>query len=388
MNRIKRLWLFNPENDLALANGDTHFTPPKAALRLRRAGAMLPFWLGENDDYILVEEADAAAARRWAEGLPCDGPQVVSSPEGVKVHRFAPWGLSKYIVNEMVLRGMCEAATFGSANLLQLRDFSHRRISLPLLQAVKKSGVEVRFPVPKEIEVCDQVRGLTDRWGKIYVKAPWSSSGRGVFPADAETLPQVMPQIQGVIARQGSVMVEKALDKTLDFAMLFECTDYGVEYVALSVFFNATATHYGGNLVESQYALQQVITQYVTADDVARIRLAVADALAHILPEFYRGPVGVDMMIYRDATMQYRINPCVEVNLRYTMGFVAKGVYDKLSTPGIMRISPLNKGSERVSGIGLVPDNPYFSITLSAAPGTPRSQRGGCVETYPPDARP
>ena len=37
----------------------------------------------------------------------------------------------------------------------------------------------------------------------------------------------------------------------------------------------------------------------------------------------YTGFLGVDMMIYRDGVGQYKIQPCVEINLRYNMGIVA-----------------------------------------------------------------
>lgn len=44
--------------------------------------------------------------------------------------------------------------------------------------------------------------------------------------------------------------------------------------------------------------------------------------IAGILPD-YRGYLGIDMMIYSDFAGKYRVQPCLEINLRYNMGIVA-----------------------------------------------------------------
>lgn len=46
------------------------------------------------------------------------------------------------------------------------------------------------------------------------------------------------------------------------------------------------------------------------------------DMIAGILPD-YRGYLGIDMMIYSDSAGKYRVQPCLEINLRYNMGIVA-----------------------------------------------------------------
>jgi len=53
---MNRVFLFNPENDIALAAGRQNFTPPKAALQMALSGATLPWWLGDSDDYLLLSD--------------------------------------------------------------------------------------------------------------------------------------------------------------------------------------------------------------------------------------------------------------------------------------------------------------------------------------------
>ena len=42
------------------------------------------------------------------------------------------------------------------------------------------------------------------------------------------------------------------------------------------------------------------------------------------------GPLGVDMLAGNDGTL----NPCIELNLRRTMGFVARDVFNRLHEEG------------------------------------------------------
>jgi hypothetical protein len=48
----------------------------------------------------------------------------------------------------------------------------------------------------------------------------------------------------------------------------------------------------------------------------------------------YVGPFGVDMMALPDG----KVHPCVELNLRKTMGHVALNISKKIAEPGMMRI--------------------------------------------------
>ena len=43
----------------------------------------------------------------------------------------------------------------------------------------------------------------------------------------------------------------------------------------------------------------------------------------------YVGPVGIDMLADKDG----RVNPCVEINLRHTMGMTAAALYKLTGRP-------------------------------------------------------
>ena len=70
---MPRLLYFNPENDLALAANDPHYTPPASALRMATDLQRLPLRWAEPDDFILLRKdppptppvGEGSAFGRW-----------------------------------------------------------------------------------------------------------------------------------------------------------------------------------------------------------------------------------------------------------------------------------------------------------------------------------
>jgi hypothetical protein len=294
-----------------------------------------------------------------------------------------PFGWSLDTIAQFERAGVPEALLQRKRSEMERhRNLSHRRSALKLLQYLDKHcfgadrqglcagnhGFDAgrhdlgddsrRRGLPVEARSLAEVEAAVGEWGEAYVKSPWSSSGRGVFPTTRETLAVSADRIQGIIKRQGSVMVEPLLPKLQDFAILF---DRG-EFAGYSLFFNSTATNYAGNFVASDARILEKLSQWIPAAEVEALRKAVAAGLAEVLgDEFFNGKLGVDMMVCGTATETPWIAPCVEINLRATMGFVARGVYRKLGREGVMTITPNIAGQTPPAGINLIPENPWFS---------------------------
>ena len=69
--------------------------------------------------------------------------------------------------------------------------------------------------------------------------------------------------------------------------------------------------------------------------------LKVLDAL--IAPH-YDGPLGVDMMLYRNTDGTIALNPCVEVNLRMTMGMITAAMGSRHALRGRFSIISSDSG--------------------------------------------
>lgn len=369
---MRRVFLFNPENDIALGSGMPRLTPPRQAALLHRAGSMLPFWLGAGEDSVVVGNADLRAAEVWREELRArygvEGPCPVADLRTIGEARLSPWGWSLDAVSQFERLGIDRARMASVEETVGIRrGLSHRRSSLEFLRLWRQRGNCLPYAMPLEAKSVTEVEEFVRERGGAFVKSPWSSSGRGVFPVSLPTLAVSLPRVEGVIRRQGSVMVEPELPGVQDFAMLFDYAGGEARFEGYSLFFNSTATNYGGNYVGSDDMIVARLAQWLPRRDVEQARDEALAILPLVLGNGYEGPLGVDMMVCGDGGSDCWIAPCVEINLRYTMGFVARGVWSKLEKEGVMSVSPCGAGLAVTTEKGeepvwLAPRNDWFDF--------------------------
>ncbi len=326
------LHFFNPENDLALAADMAGFTPPRAALMLRQAGALFPMWWANEDDAILVEDATKATeAEKLRRQYGLKGRIVMTAPADKTPQ---PWGWSKYTRRVFSQVGVPDSLLPNDIQLEQLRELSHRRTTIDVHKALGTS----QELMPVEAFHLDNAIEAVDRFEKAVIKLPWSSSGRGVIYSSQAPRETLVNYIAGMINRQGSVTIEPHFDRVNDFATLFYCNETTVEYRGLSMFATDGRGFYAGNIVASQQRLQQLL-----GFDITPYTEALRQALIPILTNRYYGWVGVDMLTYRTINGGIEIAPCIEVNLRMTMGVAAMHVAQKIKLPqneAILKVTP------------------------------------------------
>lgn len=366
---------FYPANDMALAFGKSNFTPSAAAVRLQYAGASLPVWMSEDDDIVVCRNPDMEFQERICEEFNIGVRLADRFSRKLKIN---PWGWSKAIKSEMTGLGAEPETMPDDKTIERFRLISHRRSSILINKRLASEGIATP-PLPQEISGTEELMKLCRRYGRIMVKSPWSSSGRGVFDSGSISERRLQNIVNGILAHQGSAICEPYLEKERDFAMLFHADGAGgIRFEGLSVFSNVRGSAYQGNTIASQSHLREMLG----IDGLNDIR----DALISILPDItgeYEGNLGIDMMTYRSGG-SLKTAPCVELNLRTTMGFIALHLADKYLAPGLtgkFSIIPVKaegpadeagpyviKDHRLVSGvIDLVPPNPHFRFQLSAA---------------------
>lgn len=218
----------------------------------------------------------------------------------------------------------------------------------------------------KNIRECEEA---LEKFDEVIGKYPWSSSGRGLFSGNKQYRSSFLRRCQGAINHQGSVMIEKKYDVTKDFAMLFFINHQQyVEYKGLSLFANNKRA-YNGNILLPQNDIQSILCQYISLDILETTRKNISEFISNFIAPHYIGPVGIDMLIYSDKigekTQNFRLNPCVEINLRYTMGFVALNLMNKHLPPnfrGAFKISSENFISPIY--LSLNPDSSQFRFAV------------------------
>jgi len=352
------LHIFNPEHDIALASDLSNFTAPHAGRQLRHDLGFLPALWANDDDVVLVDDVELAqrslqrvthaVEKHLGKGLL--RPNCLFAPFGQKVCTIQPqgvnpWGWDKALKTRLSRVGIDKALLPSDEQIDIIRSLSHRRTSAQLLPQLRYEGT---IGESFECATTDEVEDLQRRYGRLVLKAPWSSSGRGVcFIHDTITdNPHVKGWLRNLLTAQGSVMAEPYYDKVKDFGMEFETTADGeVRYLGLSLFHTANGA-YTGNILAKESLKNDMISHYVSIDLLEKIQQKICLLSASVFKRQYTGPFGVDMMVCTSPTggqmtkeRQFLLHPCVEINLRRTMGHVALSLTPQLDEiQRVMRI--------------------------------------------------
>ncbi len=337
------LHIFNPEHDIALASGLENFTAPHAGRQLRHDLGWIPALWADDDDCILVEDEEGGKrCRSRLQGkLAIKSKSLLTaSPTFDQITAIDPWGWNAALRHQLLRWGVNEQILPTRETLTQLRDLSHRRTAAALLKAL----VQLKGTIG-DVRLCfreNEVLDCLQHWTKVVVKAPWSSSGRGVRFVEGSMTDSMKGWLQNILRSQGSVTVEPYYNKVKDFAMEFSSNGKGIiEYKGLSLFHTQNGA-YTGNLLATEEYKEQFLTQYIPQELLQYVRLSICKQLAPVIGTEYRGPFGIDMMIVAtDEGNGFLLHPCVEINLRRTMGHVALALTRRLNPQndeGIIRV--------------------------------------------------
>ena len=324
--------IFNPEHDLALASGSSRFTAPHAARQLHADLDFIPAFWAQATEAVLVSDAAMARekTRRLVSRLGQMGIRVSPhtsfiEPKDLRTvvaDGVIPWGWDAALCHDLCQIGVREACLPPSDVLKGIRDCSHRRTSALALQELHLEEM-----VGKSVEVrsSEQITEYISHWGPLVLKAPWSCSGRGVRFVDERGISDnVRHWADNVIRDQGSLMVEPYYNKVKDFGMEFLIdADGTLRYLGLSLF-STLGSAYTGNVLATEFSKSQLLSPYVSVEKQLQIRLELERVLPPLLSGRYSGPLGVDMMVVGKVSEKgFYVHPCVELNLRHTMGHLA-----------------------------------------------------------------
>lgn len=330
-----KLHIFNPEHDLALAANKSNYTAPHAGRQLRKDLGFIPALWADEGDLVLVDDIDDAYDKvRLLGDIYINKVEFITPQQLAEVFRHSmevdsihPWGWDKAVVSQLKHMGCPEIMLPTAENLELLRTLSGRRWAASHLQQ------NVAY-----VDNVEDLRQAVSERGQAVVKAPWSSSGRGVRYAISPCDEATEKWAANVIKQQGGITVEPYYDKVKDFGMEFEVKDGKVLYRGLSLFQTVKGA-YTGNILATEEEKEDLLATFVTREELTKIRQNVIDVMEPPLRSIYQGPFGIDMMVCSDANKQTFVNPCIELNLRRTMGHVAlaMGLSDKASRH-VMRI--------------------------------------------------
>lgn len=314
-----RLYIFNPERDLTLAHGN-HYTIRAKVDDMRRNHSLLPavyayphpnsFILVDDD---LIDHLDELPYYKEAKDRTIT---IIgwNSLKDYRIDKIIPWGWCEYLRHRLLTAELNSDAIPDKKYLETIKALSHRKNTIDFHNIMREFGFSA-VEIPREFFNASEAA----EWGKenpgAFFKAPWSSSGNGVFRSGYESPERMLSRIKRVIRAQGSIMAEVGENRKLDFASEWIVEGGCARYLGLSAF----TTRPSGTYSKSITVPQQDLYRYVNfmCGFTMKVISAQKYAIEKIFRE-YNGPLGIDMLITKD----YRLNPCVEVNTRITMGHV------------------------------------------------------------------
>lgn len=322
------MYIFNPENDLALANALPTYTPPASILKLGLDLSMLPLWYAPDNSVVLSQSKVDKSF------VDCINTNFNLSMCAIDINELStqydrgitPWGWSPYLVYKLANAGFPIDKLPTSDSISLLREYSSRINAVRMLSELKEEDAFYYGDSFFITDVSDLLEHLSSCQGDKALKMPLSGSGRGlIWILDGITDKQT-DWARRVIKTQGGVVAEPKLDRVRDFAMEFSINNGLVKFEGYSLFESAASGAYMGNILMSDDDIEIELSKYISIDMLHKLRASLIEKLANYFPH-YNSVLGVDMMIC-NTDDGYRLQPCIEINMRMNMGLVSHNFYN------------------------------------------------------------
>ena len=289
----RQIYIFNPEHDLCIANGDENFVPPRSAMGFAK----------ENID--LSEYLKRPNKQR---------------------RQIIPWGWNHALRKRLINEG-ADPATLPSDDELQfIRTHSRREFALNVHSRLSCGDSQVIGPDYRiAARSVSEIESFIAANGSAVLKSPLSGSGKGIRFVRERLSESDEGWCRRTLDKQGSVIVERRFEIIKECAMLFECHSEGIDFIGYSLFESRNGA-YSRNILASNEEIEDTIAEYIPRDTLIAIREGLISILADTLAGHYEGFLGVDQMVCQADSPVFI--PVSEINLRMTMGLIARNQYD------------------------------------------------------------
>lgn len=322
----EKIYYFNPGHETAVINGSPFYTAPANVVSMQQELAFLPAWYAGKDDLVLVEGKDSYYSYPNEIFPQLAKPIINEDLERYSTNKISLWGISPQAIHYFE-----EVNTELDINL-QLPQWHKEYVYLNSRQAAKDCLSDIINLIPEirsdilpqfYTNIEDIANIVNNSTYQLLAKAPYSSSGRGLLWLPATGLTRTENQIlHGIIKKQGCVSVEKVLNKQIDFAMEFMADGQGnIDFAGYSLFETNTKGGYERNYIDSQENIEKLLSSKIPLELLESVKEKLKSILSKKYAYLYEGCIGVDMMIYLDNN-EYKLHPCIEINMRYNMGYL------------------------------------------------------------------
>lgn len=325
---------FNPGHETAVNNTSPYYTAPANIVAMQQELAYLPAWYGSESDVVLVHESTEKEYYSYLSDNLGEMPKAITQDE---IFNYSPSIVSLWGISPQSVHYFKELSNKFDIKL-DIPEWRNDFIYLNSRKAAKDSLLKLIDRIPQisgniiphfytKIEDIEQAVNTSET--QLLAKAPYSSSGRGLLWLPITGLTRTERQIlHGTLKKQGYVSLERALEKETDFAMEFMCDGQGnVTFEGYSLFRTNNKGGYLGNYIGAQDEINRQLTSNLPSSLLAEIKTNLIEILKDKYASLYKGCIGVDMLIYKENG-EYKLHPCLEINMRYNMGYLALRLYE------------------------------------------------------------
>jgi len=337
--KVPNIYIFNATCEMAISNGTVSFMPNRILTRFEQDLDILPICYAESGDVILVNQIPDT---KFLESLQDVGisiprfelfPQTLTDKAFLKEEKASlkPWGWSPRIHHQLApFKSQCSQAYLDQPNAYwktEHKGLYSRKLALECLDHITSNSPSNKY-IPRDIfpVICtkqSEVEELQNKWQQVVIKSPWSSSGRGLQVLRKAFINKSVEQaLGGVLKSQGYLMVEALVDKQLDFSVQFHSDGKGkLEFLGFGFFDTNDNGQYQANYIGYT---PNLFNQSLGNEEQELLVTDIEKALKkHNIANEYCGYLGIDCMLFLDTEGEMKVQPCLEINLRYNMGTIA-----------------------------------------------------------------
>jgi hypothetical protein len=333
-----KVFYFNYSHDVQLSSGDTMYNLSKNVRALEFALQPLAIFSSAFGDVVAVHPEMVSACEVFYNRDFFKGVKFVSA-SSMPAAPVEPWGWDAGVALVIKKAMQTDRYVLKQDQLTKIRMLSSRQNVSVCLDKLFSLMPQTPLCGRSDFYILKE-KLMAEMPQKCVLKAPWSSSGRGIRYKNGALDDRLEAWIDRVLQVQGGIEVEPYYDKLSDWAMEFYAdADGKVSYTGLSRFFTSPLSGYTGNLVAPQEQLEREWCAQLPAYVFQDVRRSLEIVLSQMVEGVYYGPIGVDMMFCKvgDGVV---LHPCVEINFRRTMGQVAQSVAERFpsSVPSRMEL--------------------------------------------------
>jgi uncharacterized ferritin-like protein (DUF455 family) len=166
---------------------------------------------------------------------------------------------------------------------------------------------------------------------KIIVKEALGVAGSNALRLfEPEILPAQIRWLENAFAHKRALVVEPWLERLADFSVQLEMGVNGLKLCGYTGLLNDARGQFIANFAEPHHHKRipaKIISMFREPKDISTRLLEFYGEIFTVLEAELRrvdfaGPIGIDALVYRDASGAMKLKPVVEINPRHTMGRV------------------------------------------------------------------